>query len=270
MNADQILIAAKTMHEKAEREATCGMPSAAVSYRAAAKKYRQAAELVFDKKDEYLVMAEECEEKSKGLFVMCKSDAETNNGENSTENNNDAVVIEKALLDEALKELDSLIGLDKVKKKISELILRAKLLCENENAEQLPSEFVFLGIPGTGKATVAKIIAKIYHALGFLQKGHVVEVSRIDLVGGYVGQTAVKTKAACDRALGGVLYVGAEFNIGSHENDCFGIEALNYIIEAMKEHSNELIVILEGYPEPISELFEINPQLKSVFTNFKL
>ena len=81
---------------------------------------------------------------------------------------------------------------------------------------------IIAGMPATGKSTVAKIIAKIYQTLGFLQKGHVVEVGRGDLVGAYVGQTAIKAKVVCDRALGGVLYIGDAFNLYRGENDIFG------------------------------------------------
>ena len=268
MGKESVLYDAINLYIKARSEAALGKATAAKLYRSAAEKYRKSAEVSPENKEEYLNMAKLCEEKAAGPFVPCKSNESANIGTNEVVKSKRELGIEGCSFEEVIEVLNSLVGHKTIKEKISELVLYAKSNSgDDKNVGCLPKSFMFLGKPGTGKSTVAKIIAKIYHTLGFLQKGHVVEVGRGDLVGAYVGQTAIKAKVVCDRALGGVLYIDDAFNLYRDENDIFGREAVDYIIQTMKERPGELVVILEGYQEPMAEFIELIPSVKSEFGN---
>lgn len=178
----------------------------------------------------------------------------------------------KEKIKDLLAELDGYVGMDAIKEEVRSLINMVqvyKLRRENDlPTTDMSLHMVFSGNPGTGKTTVARIMARIYHSLDILSKGQLVEVDRSGLVAGYVGQTALKTQKVIEKAMGGVLFIDEAYALnGKSEND-FGQEAIDTILKAMEDHRDDLVVIVAGYTELMDRFIHSNPGLESRFNRF--
>lgn len=171
-----------------------------------------------------------------------------------------------------MAELDSLVGLERVKQDVHSLMNFIKVSnIRKERGMTVPAvsyHLVFTGNPGTGKTTVARLVGKLYHKMGLLPKGQLVECEKSSLVAGYLGQTAIKTQAVIEKALGGVLFIDEAYSLTDDERDFFGREAVETILKAMEDHRDELIVIVAGYTELMHEFIDSNPGLQSRFNKY--
>jgi hypothetical protein len=173
-------------------------------------------------------------------------------------------------LPQALKELDDLIGLSAIKQEVRTLTNYLKLARMRGEAgladTDISLHMIFTGNPGTGKTTVARIIGKIFAAMGVLKKGHLIETDRSGLVAGYAGQTGPKTNAKIDEALDGVLFIDEAYSLVSQEGeDAFGMEAVQAVLKRSEDDRNRLVVIMAGYTDEMNTLLDSNPGLSSRF-----
>lgn len=176
-------------------------------------------------------------------------------------------------LEKVLKELNELVGLAEVKKDVSELInlleIQKKRSKQGLRNVEITLHTVFLGPPGTGKTSVARLLSRIFKHLGFLSKGQMFETDREGLVAGYVGQTATKVDNAVESSLGGVLFIDEAYALTQNAfgND-YGSEAVNTLLKRMEDHRDDLAVVVAGYTEPMKIFIESNPGLRSRFTRY--
>jgi stage V sporulation protein K len=172
-------------------------------------------------------------------------------------------------LEEALTELEQLIGLTSVKKLIYEIQAFVEIQKRRQQeklvTDPLVLHMVFKGNPGTGKTTVARIIGKIFRAMGVLQKGHIVEVERADLVGEYIGHTAQKTRDQLKKAMGGILFIDEAYSLARGGEKDFGKESIDCCVKFMEDNKDDLVLILAGYRYEMESFLNVNPGLHSRF-----
>ena len=177
----------------------------------------------------------------------------------------------RAEREEIQKELDEIVGLDDVKNYLLSLenLLKINQIRKQKGLKtnEISKHMIFTGNPGTGKTTIARLVSRMMKACGILKQGQLVEVTRADLVGKYVGHTAPLTMSVIQSALGGVLFIDEAYSLYRGKDDSFGLEAIDTLVKAMEDHRDDLIVILAGYTKEMKEFLEANSGLKSRFAN---
>ena len=184
----------------------------------------------------------------------------------------DSMRVKSALEGDPFEELNGLIGLESVKQEVRTLANFVKVQKQRQEqglkTPKLSYHLVFTGSPGTGKTTVARIVARIYKDLGILKKGHLVETDRSGLIGQYVGQTAPRVNAMCDSALNGVLFIDEAYALTQNEGNDYGDEAVATLLKRMEDDRDKLVVIVAGYTNKMKKFIDTNPGLQSRFNRY--
>ncbi|HEX9250997.1 MAG TPA: AAA family ATPase, partial [Ignavibacteriaceae bacterium] len=182
--------------------------------------------------------------------------------------------LENSSLPSLFEEFDNYVGLKNLKQSLKDFITYLDFISERkkngiETDESISANCIFLGNPGTGKTSIARLLGKFFKAIGLLENGHVIEVDRADLVGEYIGETAQKTDKVINKALGGILFIDEAYTLKRENagND-FGQEAIDIILKRMEDYKNKFFVIAAGYPALMQNFLESNPGLKSRFTHY--
>ena len=209
---------------------------------------------------------------------ICKRQAQRLQGESiSTMSNEELMTITEADVpyeapqsvdvSDCLKQLDGLVGLKSVKKEIANLAAFLNLQIRRGETNTFQGKhYVFTGNPGTGKTTVARIMADVFKTLGIVARGQLVEADRSKLVAGYSGQTAIKTNQLVDQAMGGVLFIDEAYTLKSSDGDTFGSEAIDTLLKRLEDDRGKFVCIVAGYTEQMHDFIDSNPGLKSRFT----
>lgn len=195
------------------------------------------------------------------------------NPKNVITSNKDKIEKSKILtIEESVKQLDNLIGLQHVKSEVTSLVNFVNFQKEREKhglkQNDISYHCVFTGAPGTGKTTIARILASIFRSLEVIDKGHLIETDRSGMIAEYVGQTAVKVDKIVNESLGGVLFIDEAYSLSTGSSEDFGKEAIATLLKRMEDNRGNLIVIVAGYTDKMKDFIDMNPGLKSRFNRF--
>jgi stage V sporulation protein K len=209
------------------------------------------------------------------LKIVCEFDIQKNNLNETLGIDfkiHNAMVVENDTLEKVLEELNELVGLANVKKDVEELVnllkVQQKRTTQGLKNVEITLHTVFLGPPGTGKTTVARLLGRIFKHLTYLSKGQMIETDREGMVAGYVGQTATKVDALVNDAKGGVLFIDEAYALSQNIGNDYGAEAVNTMLKRMEDFRDDLAVVVAGYDEPMQMFIDSNPGLRSRFNRY--